>query len=503
MNKNTAAALAAVPLTLVLAYPATAWIVGQRVETAIAQNYRLLDDNPSVKIVSRDYQRGLFSATETLTVELLGNVTQAMARQRQEAIAANPGVQLPPVRPILLTVRSRIQHGPFPGLRSFAAASVDSELVLAGELQKQVEGVLGDQKPLQVRSEYRFDGSGTSTLASPAFSTHWQASEGAGHNTLAWGGLSMHVDFAPGMRRYSIRAEAPKLELKGSRGGQLTLAEMRLEGSQQRVFDDDPLLYSGAQRLTVARLAVAAGESGGEPVEARRVSYEAEIPVNGEFIDLIGRLGSESLRIDGKDYGPAHYDFSLRHLHARTAAAFYRELLRLSSDAEVQLAAQAEPARLFAPLAKPALELLKHGPELSVDRISFRSPHGDAALAARVRLKDLQAQDVSNPLLLLAKLDASADIALPEGLLGEVAGPVAAPEGEAATGVLVDPAAQRGELLRQRVAALTAQGFVVREGSLLRSKLAFSNGRLTVNGQTLDPLAIGAPGAAQPAPSTK
>ncbi|MBI2308200.1 MAG: YdgA family protein [Rhodocyclales bacterium] len=506
MNNKTKIALAAVPLALALAYPASAWIVGKRVEAAIAGNYRLLDENPSLKIVERDYQRGLFSATETLTIELLGNVTQAMARQQQEVMAANPGLKLPPVQPIRVTIRSRIKHGPLPALNKLAAAVVDSELLLQGELQKQVEGILGDGKPLQVHSEYRFDGGGVSTLSSPAFSTHWQAAEGAGQNTLAWGGLTMNVDFEPGMRRYSIRAEAPRLEMKQSRGGQLTFAEMRLEGTQQRLFDDDPLLYSGVQKLTVARFSAGSGEEGSEPVEARRIAYEAEIPVNGDFIDLIGRLGSESLRVGGKDYGPVHYDFSLRHVHARTAAALYREMLRVSSDVELQAAAQAEPATMFAPLAKPALALLQHGPEISIDRLSFRSPHGDAALAARMKLANVDAGDFSTPLLLLAKLDASAEISVPEALLGELAvagtgAPAPATSGmPQAEGIVVgeapDPAesaAARAETMRQRVADLAAQGFVVREGGLLRTKLAFSKGRMTVNGRPFNPQAIGGP----------
>lgn len=499
MNKVSKIALAAVPLTLALAYPAAAWIVGMRVEAAIAQNYQLLDDNPALKIVRRDYQRGLFSATETLTVEVLGNVTQAMARQQQDAMAANPGLKLPPMQPVHLTIRSRIKHGPFPALGTFAAALSDSELVLPAELQALVAGVLGDKKPLQVRSEYRFDGSGSATLSSPAFSTYWQANEGAGRNMLAWDGLTMSVDFEPGMRRYRVRAEAPKFELKASRGGQLTLSGMRLDGTQQRVFDDEPLLYSGTQKLTLARFSVSGGEEGQEPVEARRLTYEAELPVNGDFIDLIGRLGSESLRIGGKDYGPAHYDFSLRHLHARTAATLYREMLKLSSDVELQMAAQAEPARLFAPLAKPALELLRHNPELSIDRISFRSPHGDAALSARVKLKGLQEQDLSNPLALLAKLDASADFRVPEGLVGEAAS-LPAPGGEVEA---VDPAeaaaaaAARSEQMRQQIAALAAQGFVVREGSELRAQLAFANGQLTVNGKPFTPAALGTPGGAR------
>ena len=194
MNKTAKIALMTVPLAL--AYPAAAWVMGQQIETAIGEHYQLLAENPSAKIVSRDYQRGVFSATETVTIELFSNVTAAVARQQQEAMAANPGVKLPPVKPLQIAVRSVIRHGPLPGFSKLAAAVVDSELVLDGELQQQVAAVFGTQKPLEVHSEYRFDGGGISTVRSPGFSTNWAAGEGAGRNTLVWEGLRIDVDFA-------------------------------------------------------------------------------------------------------------------------------------------------------------------------------------------------------------------------------------------------------------------------------------------------------------------
>ncbi len=513
MNKMTKLALAGVPL--VLAYPVAAWVIGQQVESAIGQNYQLLNENPSVKIVERNYERGIFRSTETLTLELFPTVTQAIARQQQEAMAANPGMKLPPVPPMRVSIRSQIKHGPLPGTNGVAAAIADSELVLDGAVRQQLETVFGDNKPLEVHSEYRFDGGGTSRLSSPAFSTHWPAAQGAGNNLLNWGGLTVNIDFEKGLRRYTLQGEAPRLELKDPQGGQMTMTDMRAEGTQQRLFEDDPLLYAGKQTMTLARLVASNGKEGAPALEMKRVKFESDIPVNGDFIDIVGRLGTQSLRIADKDYGPAHYDFSLRHVHARTFATLYREFLKVSADVELQMAAQAEPARLLAPLAKPAMELLKHSPELAIDRLSFRSPHGDASVALRVKFKDLQPQDVSNPMMLLAKLDAGAEISVPEAFLNDAAGSlpggapaVPAPDvpgadtGAAAEAIDAEAAASaaaqaRSEQMQQRLAELTAQGFVVREGGILKSKLAFSNGQMTVNGQPFNPMAAAAPPAVQ------
>lgn len=494
-NRTTGAILAAV--SLVLAYPAASWLIGVRIETAIERNYELLGDNPSLKIVGRDYRRGVFGASETLTLELLPFLTQAAREQRQQIIAMQPGATVPPVQPMLVVVHSEIRHGPFPDGRSFAAAVVDSELQVGAAFGARLEAILGDKGVLAARTVYRFDGGGTSRLSSPDFTAYWPAAQGVGQNTLAWGGLTMDVDFAPGMHRYSLLAEAPRLEFRASRGGQASFLGMRLEAKQQRIFEDDPWLYGGTQSLSLAR-AIVGGEEGGEPIELRRVRYESEMPLKGDFIDLVGRLGSESLRIAGKDYGPAQYDISLRHLHARTTAKLQRALMQVSAEAPLQ--AEGVSAALFAPLAEPAAELLRHDPEIGIDRLSFRSPHGDASLSARFRLKGAVTEDLSSPLALVGKLDAAAEISLPEALVEELAsvaapvaslgGCVAPPCMQAAT--VAEGGAPAPEMAeRRRIDVLVGQGLLVREGGMLRTRLALRDGRATVNGRVFDPLATG------------
>ncbi|MBK8525119.1 MAG: YdgA family protein [Betaproteobacteria bacterium] len=502
MNKTAKIALVAVPLAL--AYPAAAWVMGQQIETAIGEHYQLLAENPSAKIVSRDYQRGVFSATETVTIELFSNVTAAVARQQQEAMAANPGVKLPPVKPLQIAVRSVIRHGPLPGFSKLAAAVVDSELVLDGELQQQVAAVFGTQKPLEVHSEYRFDGGGISTVRSPGFSTHWAAGEGAGRNTLVWEGLRIDVDFAKGLKSYTLQAEAPKLTINDSKGGGMSMNDMRLQATQQRLFEDDPLLYVGEQKMTLAQLGVRPVKEA-DPVVLKQVVYDVAMPVSGEYVDMIARLGAASLQVGKQEFGPANYDFSLRHLHGRTLATLYRTLVKIYGDPTLSMAAGANPAQLWAPVAKPATDLLKHAPEFRLDRLSFRSPHGDATLAARVALKDFAETDLANPMLLVAKLDAAAEIALPEALVGAMAStlPAGSRAAEAAAengeGVVVpsaeELAEQRSEKLRQQLSLFIEQGLVQREGTQIKSKLAFSRGQMTINGKPFNPMAMGAPGA--------
>lgn len=482
--KKTVIVVSAVAVAVALAYPATAWVLGKQVEAVLDDQYKLLADSP-YKVVKRDYRRGVFGSTEVVTIELFGDIMKSLEKAQKDAGAQSPQGEAVPagaVKPIQLTFRSEIKHGPLPGLSNFGAAVVDSELVLDGDVKKELAKVMGDRKPLLMHTVLGFTGGGVSTVSSPAFSTTLPGKdEGV---SLAWDGVNMTIDFARNLKSYTIRADAPKLEVKNSQGAQFVMSGLHLQGNQKRVFDDEPMLYSGDMKLSLAQISAVGGKPENELVLLKQVAYDIDMPVNGEFIDIAAKLGAEVVQVGKQAYGPAHYDVSFNHLHARTMAKLYRAWLKLYSDpAFFSVSAHGgSPGKLFATLGEPALELLKHNPEIRVDRISFNSKHGETSMAARAKLKDAKPEEFSNPLMLLARLEAGAEISLPEGLISEMAGP--RPDAK-------EDAAARAAMVQQQIAGFAEQGYVLREGGSIKSKIEFANGQLTVNGKPFNPMTMG------------
>ena len=72
-----AAVLAVIALPLV-AYTGGAWYLGQRIQNSHDNQAKQVEGIPNVKLVKRDYQRGLFSSTETVTIELMGDTARAL-----------------------------------------------------------------------------------------------------------------------------------------------------------------------------------------------------------------------------------------------------------------------------------------------------------------------------------------------------------------------------------------------------------------------------------------
>ena len=491
--KKSLIAASAVAAGIAAAYPASSWLLGKQVEAALDEAYKPLADYPDIKIVKRDYERSVFGATETVTVELFGTTARALEKMQKDAAARNPAAPAMPAaplpaitKPIQFTVRSIIQHGPFPGFEGLGAATIDSELVVEGETLSQVAKTMGGQNPLSSHTVIDFTGGGVSTLKSPGFSTTVPGPDGKATSRIDWGGVAMKVGFTRGMKSYTMDGEAPKLVVKDEAGPSVVLRGLRVQADQQRIFDDEPMLYSGTMKFSLAEGEATSGKPDGEPVLVRKVSYDINVPVQGEFVDIVAKIGVEVVQVGQLNYGPAHYDFSLNHLHARTVAKFYRTWMKLSSDPNF-LSAAGQPGGnigVFAPLAEPGFELLKHNPEIRIDRVSFRNKHGEATLSARAKLNDPKPGEFANPLMLLMKLEAGAEATVPVGLVGDLMGGGAAASEEAEA---------RRELLQMQLTAFEQQGFIQREGAVIKSKLAFAKGQLTVNGQPFNPLAMGMP----------
>jgi len=488
---NKPAKIALVVASLGLAWPAASWMLGKQIETALDTRYQQLTGLPYLKVVERKFARGVFHSTEVVSFELNGALLREIARAGADG-ADLAGLQDAPtddaVAPLRFTMRSEIAHGPLPGLATVAAAVAESELVLDDAVRKDLAGLFGDKKPLQLNTVYRFDGGGKATLSSPAFSATVPAADG-GEQRVVWQGVTISVDFAKNLQRYTVRGDAPGLEVRDA-ASHLMLSGMQLEGDQQRIFDDEPLLYAGTQKLVIGELKFTGrGETGGdgqaESVQVKQLVYDIAMPAKGEFVDITAKLGAEVVQVGDKNYGPAHYDLRFGHMHARSVAQLSRAAMNMYSEASLQLARNGESEAVLATLMDPALELLAHNPEISVDRISFRSPHGEAAVSARVRTNDLQPEDLGNPLALIGKLEVNGQMSLPERLLAEL---------QAAGAESAEKAALSATVLEGQLAGYAAQGLLLREQGFIKSTLEFKSGQLKVNGKVVNPFAL----AAQP-----
>lgn len=475
MSKKTGLVIVA---AAVIAYPASSWWLGKMIESAHEEQYRQVANLPYLKVASRDYQRGIYSATETVALELSREWLQSMSTG-----ADSEPLEIPP-EALRITVKTDIAHGPLPHFKGLAAGVADSRLIFSEQVRAEIAKVLGEKDLIAIQTTYGFDGGGIARMTSPAFTVELPADANSAAGQLAWAGMSASVDFARGLGAYSLTADLPGLEISQGEG-KMEFAGIRLSAEQKRLFDDQPMFYVGTMKMDIDKLSVAPFEhddSQNEPVLFERMSYDVDLPARGDFIDVVMKLGTDTLKVGDQNFGPAHYDISLRNIHARTAATLHAKMMAVYSDAALQAAAAEDPSVLFEPLAEPALALLAHNPELGLDRLSFATPHGNAQIAARARFDGLTPEETSNPFVMIQKLDASGELSLPEALLAQLQASEAESEEEAQ---------QMTEMFSQQVEALSAQGFLKRDAGILSTRFAFKGGELTVNGLPFNPMEMG------------
>ncbi len=448
-------------IALAVLYTAASWAIGARVQSELQQReQQLLASVPYVRIVSRDYQRGIYESSERVTYGIGGPMAQSLQLTRggQRLLA------------LQLTVRNRIRHGPLPGLRAFGLASVDTQLQLPPALERQLQAPLGGRAPLQVHSVLGWRGNGHVEVTSPAL--QMRAANGG---TIHWQGLSGGLTFTPGMRSWSMSLSVPGLSVGGPAAGQAAgqaagpagaATHVELTGlqfsSQGRLAYDT--LHLGHTTLTLQQLEIQ--PASGAALRLKDVAYDTTATLDGDYINGAAQLRAASVQAAQFSATRVAYVQQLTHVHGPAVAAFTRAMRSLQANAGAGAANRNAITQAFMQLAT---QVAVHAPVLEISQAGFVMPEGQLQFSGRLTVPGLQAQDLQGPVPLLALLqhlqlsaDLRADTALVDKLLG---------------------GSQRGAALATQLSVLEGQGYLKRDGTAYVCHIAVQGGHLSFNGQ--------------------
>jgi uncharacterized protein YdgA (DUF945 family) len=478
-RKTVTIAATVVAVVLAAAYPASSWFLGKRIETAHGEIVALIAARPDLKLVHHDYERGLFEASDTLTVEIPATPSvPAVADESRNAPASDAA-------PLRITFKSAIRHGPLFDSGALAAGSAVTVVEFDEPIRQKVQEAFGGKPALEIRTLYGLGNGGRFTIASPAFSVVLPGKPEARSATLSGDGLEITGELTRDAEQYSLRGTAPRFELAEAGGPRFALSGLAIEGRLQRLFPDEPLLYVGSKQFTLAGLEIDPGEDGGSKelpkIAITDVRFDMESGASGEFVDSTARIDVAGLRIEGQEYGPAAYGFSMKHLNARKLAALNREGMAFLDVKPETPQDQKRWMQALAPMREHIVALLLDDPVLSIDHLAFNTPGGEAKISASVKLVGTRAEDFKRPLILLAKLDVAADLVLPIPLVTALAAGDAEDEADAK---------ERGRLAEQAIAGLVEQGYATDDNGIFKSRVTFLEGRLSLNDKPFNPLAM-------------
>ena len=456
------AIIAALGLVVAIAYPASAWLIGKQVEAKrqeLSGGYLAEAKDAGVNVITRDYQRGIFSASETLVIEIPADIL--FGTDSEDLFDSTEMADLL-TKPIRLTARASIKHGPILGFSLPGAALEESEISFDGELQEKIGQIFKGQAVLSTKTRYGFFGGGSMHLSSPAFTYTTPADERGESDEIKWAGLKLASTFTDKAKQMNVDLTMPKLAIKHSTGRQINFEDFRFTGQYLRVLDDLPSVYamSGNMQLASFQSQAQIQAHGKQSASIKKINIDIASPTEGDFIDFLFKLKVDEVLLGEEKLGSGQYDFSLRHLHMRSFAEFTRAAGKFSQDQQM---APTGGSEIFGALKTPFLNLIAEQPELRIDQLDVNTPQGNVKLTAVAKLDAGAPGDESLPdealaISLATRVNVKADISLAQELIGK------------------------------RVAErLLQQGFVQKDGTDLKTTISLEQGKFFANGKAFNP----------------
>lgn len=458
---------------VLLAYAGASWWAGISAEKAMLAQVQQLGKMPYFVVKNASYQRGWFGAEQTVELELTDRLTWPYQAYLKFADK--------PYKPLQIKYRNHIQHGPLPLLGAFNLrpfkAYVETELILSAESKKALKPFFGDQPPIRIENRVAFNDDGQMHIRIPAFD-YEEALSGV---KLKWQGLDTGLTYGGDYSRYGVAGQMPGTSLDAATKGQIELGKITLKSESQRGVAG---LMLGQGQATLAQLSASIKEPSPFKAGLTQLRYAYQSSAQGDFLNSDVQFGLATLDLNGKHYGPAEVVFAARHLHAPTIARLEQVFLDMDKQG---LGSQGASDKAFELVKKNGLPLLRHDPQLELKKLAIHLPEGDVLLSGQLALKGFQDKDLDQPLVLLEKIDARADMRLPKkvvetyirllvrNILIDRSGSQLSDDQIAN----IDNLAQ--QLVQGQIANLQEQQLIRAEGDTLATTAIWRGGKLTVN----------------------
>lgn len=414
---------------------------------------------PMLKVVDQSYDKQLFSATHKVTLQ----------------IGCTPAAGAASGEPLLLTFSQHVQHGPLPGLRSVAAAVIDTELVLPEAQRKALAELTGDQPPLTAHTVVGLTGAHHTRLVTPQFQVRGPKGEQFG-----WQGLQMDIDSNGSTFKYDLSLPGASVSARDEK----MAIDMKLAGIKAHGEANG----SGSLWLRAGK---AEGELGLLELSMAGPAAQAQPPLKLSFSQL--KLSSDSSLDKGLISGTGRFSgrgavgdlkldkidvqVSIKRLHAASYERLMQHMMDVSNTCDAGQAAVA-PQMLLAQMQEDLLGLLPFSPEYSLDKLALEidGKRGEASYAFGVN--GVSEAELKQPLpaLLMSKAQLRGQAKLPLAWVESAFVRFGGGQG--------DTAAQ-AEMMNVMLTRMTTDGFVVREGDMLSTQFSFDKGQMLVNGKPL------------------
>ncbi|MDB4987447.1 MAG: hypothetical protein JWN04_2625 [Myxococcaceae bacterium] len=490
MRKAIAATAAVAALSVGSVLGMAYWLGGVATERLTRETQELVALSPNFKLVEQQTRRGLFSSTHAVTLQL-GCLPSSPADKQGDAKGA--------ARPIHISWRDVVHHGPFPGGSGVGAAAIDSELLTPRIWQKQLDQLFGKQALVRVHSQIGLRGDLVSefTLAG----LQWSDPAQGGVVTKPLIGRVMGNVRAEPNAAGSYVLDIPRIDVNmhGPDGAALSIAVGRVLVELELAKRADPKLWLRPLKAAgfVSSVVFTGSATGamGAPTTHARASWDGIKLGTEATLEHGSWSGSYGFTTKGKvnDFAVDKLELaaSLKHLEAasfqRALGAAFSTTLSCDRPASAQ-----ELEGLLPALQKELVALLVHNPEYALDKLGLDlgDKHAELSYSLGTRGITPANQTTPVPLLLATKGFARANVAVHLALVELLANKLVNYDSKPTQQT---PMAATSAIVGSFVEKLVRQGYLQRTRDQLQASVAFEAGQLTLNGKPVDAPALVSP----------
>ncbi|WP_035056296.1 YdgA family protein [Andreprevotia chitinilytica] len=416
------------------------WYAGQKVDGKFDKLSDQLHHYQIVNVVKRDFQRGFWRSTETVTYRI--------------GCEGAPATGAHPFPMAELTIRNTIHHNPL-------AMSIDSEIVYSKEAQEGVDKIFKGKQPLAVHTAIGLSGDIVTEVTSPAVSY-----TEAGQGTFDWKGFTGTVKYDQDLSRIQSKLNIAGFDVKHpEKNDTLHFGAVNFEGEQTKAPEG---IYVGKQAMTWDGFGAKMITPQGRPLDfsVGKTALRSDTSIKDGLVALVANVDVDSVIVHDKKVGSLAMDYQADRIDAKAIKA-YNDLTWEQGFLQCQL----DPKQNQEQIKTMVVALLKQDPSLKMG-LKLKTPAGDGTYQLDVASKDVKQEDFGNPAALLPKVNATVAVQVPHELINYMITEFT-PESAAGSQAMVDAVLEQG----------TAKGFVENDGKLIKAKLVLKGGQMELNGK--------------------
>lgn len=491
----------AVPVVLAV-FLGTPYYFGMKAQESLEEQHKILADTFFFDVVSHEYNRGWFSATETTVIRfhptLLNNLSEQMPANIKTVLD----------KPI--TIVNHVKHGLFADGFTPVRASVTTEFQYDPEVQKVLARFFNEKTPVTMKNTIYLSGNGQLTMDVSPF--EYEELSGI---KLDWKGLNAKIDYKQGFNEYTSQFQVPLLKAILADKGDIAIEGININnttatgktgvglGSTDIKLDKFSVawkenidynirlneLVNMVTDLQIGAFINPTGTIAPSNVSVEKLAYTSQTDEDKDgFINSEGHFTFDKLNYGTDQYGPLDVHIGAEHLDGKSLNAIKTRWQKILTENIPDNQAQ---DMILEAVRTEGAGLFTNNPVFKIKKLDFTAPSGYIKVNGEVLFNGLQQADLNDFNSLLQKMRADVNFDISNKLLEEFA--ISQARGlfatEEAGATESDPKAIEdvNETIRLMVSgtinSLTDEGYLKQSNNAIQTNVLLENNEVKLNGK--------------------